>query len=94
MGTLNMRKAYGEDTLEENLRFVADALGGKGTSREAIRKYFLNDFYKDHYIETPLADGKIRYKVEGVRHWEASEGTDLKAVLDKFVSVGIATNIS
>ncbi len=58
------------------------------------RKVSHDDFYKDHYIETPLADGKIRYKVEGVRHWEASEGTDLKAVLDKFVSVGIATNIS
>lgn len=40
---------YGEDTLEDNLDFIADALGGKGsTSREIIRKYFLNDFFKDH----------------------------------------------
>lgn len=40
---------YGEDTLEENLDFIADALGGKGSSsREIIRKYFLNDFFKDH----------------------------------------------
>lgn len=39
---------YGEDTLEENLRFIADALEGKGTPREVIRSYFLNDFYKDH----------------------------------------------
>lgn len=40
---------YGEETLEENLDFIADALGGKGTtSREIIRNYFLNDFFKDH----------------------------------------------
>ena len=43
-----IKAAYGEDTLEENLRFIADALGGKGTSREVIRNYFINDFYKDH----------------------------------------------
>lgn len=40
--------AYGKETLEENLQFIADALGGKGTSREIIRKYFLKDFFKDH----------------------------------------------
>lgn len=43
-----VRKVYGEETLEQNLRFVADALGGKGTSREVIRNYFLNDFFADH----------------------------------------------
>ncbi len=43
-----VRKVYGEETLEENLRFIADALGGSGTAREVIRKYFLNDFFKDH----------------------------------------------
>ena len=43
-----VRKVYGEETLEENLHFVADALGGKGTSREVIRNYFLNDFFSDH----------------------------------------------
>ena len=41
-------KAYGLDTLEKNLRFIADALGGGGTAREIIRNYFLNDFYFDH----------------------------------------------
>ena len=36
---------YGEDTLEENLEFIADALGSKGSSsREKIREYFLCDF--------------------------------------------------
>ena len=43
-----VRKVYGDDTLEENLKFIADALGGKGTPREVIRSYFLNDFYADH----------------------------------------------
>lgn len=48
---------YGNDTLEENLKFIADALGGKGTPREVIRSYFLNDFYADHcktYQKRPI----------------------------------------
>ena len=43
-----VRKVYGDETLEQNLRFIADALGGKGTSREVIRNYFINDFFTDH----------------------------------------------
>ena len=43
-----VRVVYGEDTLEENLKFIADALGGKGTPREVIRSYFINDFFADH----------------------------------------------
>lgn len=43
-----VRCVYGEDTLEENLRFIADTLGGKGNPREVLRNYFLNDFFKDH----------------------------------------------
>lgn len=44
-----LKKVYGEDTLEENLDFIANALGNKGkTSREVIRNYFLTDFIKDH----------------------------------------------
>ncbi|WP_270447893.1 BREX-1 system adenine-specific DNA-methyltransferase PglX [Lactobacillus delbrueckii] len=40
---------YGTDTLEENLKFIADALANKGsTPREVIRNYFLSDFFKDH----------------------------------------------
>ena len=52
-----VRVVYGEDTLEENLKFVADALGGKGTPREVIRSYFLSEFYKDHcktYQKRPI----------------------------------------
>ena len=43
-----IKVTYGEDTLEENLKFISDALGGKGSPREVIRNYFLNDFFKDH----------------------------------------------
>jgi len=53
----SIKKIYGEDTLEENLSFIADALGGKGTSREVLRNYLLNDFYKDHlkiYQKRPI----------------------------------------
>lgn len=53
-----LKKVYGEDTLEENLDFVANALGNKGkTSREVIRNYFLTDFIKDHiktYQKRPI----------------------------------------
>ena len=44
-----LKKVYGEDTLEQNLDFIAQALGNKGnSSREIIRNYFVNDFFKDH----------------------------------------------
>ena len=44
-----LKAAYGADTLEANLDYIAKALGNKGsTSREIIRNYFLNDFFKDH----------------------------------------------
>ena len=44
-----LKVVYGEETLEVNLDFIAEALGNKGnTSREVIRNYFLNDFFKDH----------------------------------------------
>lgn len=53
-----VRVVYGKDTLEENLKFIADALGNKGnTSREIIRNYFLNDFINDHnktYQKRPI----------------------------------------
>lgn len=48
---------YGEDTLQENLKFVADALGGKGQPKDVIRNYFLNGFYGDHcklYQKRPI----------------------------------------
>ena len=53
-----------------------------------------DEFYKDRYIETEVSEGKISYMVEGIRNYDAEDGTDLRAILDNFVSVGIATNIS
>lgn len=49
--------AYGEETFEANLQFIAEALGGNGSAREVIRAYFLNGFYKDHcktYQKRPI----------------------------------------
>lgn len=48
---------YGSETLDENLKFIADALGGKGQPKEVIRNYFMNDFYVDHckmYQKRPI----------------------------------------
>lgn len=49
--------AYGNDTLDINLKFIAEALGGKGQPKEVIRSYFLNNFYADHckiYQKRPI----------------------------------------
>ena len=53
-----------------------------------------DEFYKDQYRETHHADGRVSYMVDGQRNWVASEGTDLRAILDGYVSVGIVTNVS
>lgn len=53
-----IRVVYGEDTLEENIEYIANVIGNKGnTSREIIRNYFVKDFYKDHvktYKKRPI----------------------------------------
>lgn len=53
-----LKKVFGTEQYEENLKFVADALGNKGSSsREVIRNYFLTDFIKDHiktYKKRPI----------------------------------------
>lgn len=52
-----VRVAYGPETLEENLSYIADALGGKGSAREVIRSYFLKEFFRDHcqtYKKRPI----------------------------------------
>ena len=40
-----VKTVYGAEKLDENLKFIADALGGKGQPKDVIRNYFLNDFY-------------------------------------------------
>lgn len=53
-----LKVVYGAETLEENLHFIADALGTSGdTARQKIRNYFLKDFFKDHckiYQKRPI----------------------------------------
>lgn len=52
-----MKTVYGADTLDENLKFIADALGGKGQPKDVIRNYFLSNFYSDHckiYQKRPI----------------------------------------
>lgn len=39
---------YGKQSLNDNLRFIADTIGGKGQPKEIIRKYFMDEFYADH----------------------------------------------
>lgn len=53
-----LKLVYGEDTLKDNLKYIANALGNKGkTGREIIREYFVSDFIKDHikmYQKRPI----------------------------------------
>ena len=54
---LFVKTVYGSEHLEDNLEYIANTLGGSGNSRERIRNYFLNDFYKDHlktYQKKPI----------------------------------------
>lgn len=50
---------YGKETLSENLNYIAETLGKKEmeSDEDTIRRYFLNDFYKDHvktYQKRPI----------------------------------------
>ena len=52
-----VEKVYGSDTLEENLRFIADALECSGDSRTAIHNYLKRSFFDDHtkvYKKRPI----------------------------------------
>ncbi len=52
-----VKTVYGAETLDENLKFISDALGGKGQPKDVIRNYFLSDFYSDHckiYQKRPI----------------------------------------
>ena len=53
-----VKTCFGEETLEENLDFIADALAkNKKSSRERIRDYLLKNFFNDHkktYKKCPI----------------------------------------
>ncbi|MBQ9168210.1 MAG: 5'/3'-nucleotidase SurE [Oscillospiraceae bacterium] len=58
------------------------------------RKVSRGSFFHDHYIElAKLPDGGVRLMVEGVLNKEAEEGTDFRAVVDNYISVGIVDNV-
>lgn len=74
-----VKVVYGETTLEENLAFIAQALGSKGTAREVIRNYFLNGFYADHckmYQKRP-----IYWQVESAGSSSGSKQNGFKALI-------------
>ncbi|WP_027204782.1 BREX-1 system adenine-specific DNA-methyltransferase PglX [Butyrivibrio fibrisolvens] len=52
-----VKAAFGEELLEENLTFIADAIGNTGNVRNTIRNYFITEFYADHlkrYQKRPI----------------------------------------
>ncbi|MEH7502941.1 BREX-1 system adenine-specific DNA-methyltransferase PglX [Neobacillus drentensis] len=64
-----IRVTFGEESLNQNLDYVADEIGRKKgeTAKETLRRYFLNDFYKDHlqtYKKRPIywlfTSGKLK----------------------------------
>ncbi|KQY85279.1 restriction endonuclease [Paenibacillus sp. Root52] len=44
------RMTFGEETLKENLDYISDAIGRRNaeTTIDTVRRYFMNDFFKDH----------------------------------------------
>jgi 5'-nucleotidase len=57
------------------------------------RTVSIDNFYVDDYDEKVLEDGTREYKMVVGRNWEASEGTDLKAIMENYVSVGVVKNL-
>lgn len=54
-----LKVTFGEEKLEENLDYIAESIGKRKseTSIQALRRYFLKDFYKDHvqtYKQRPI----------------------------------------
>ena len=53
-----VKTVYGEETLEENLKFISQALSNKNDApKDIIREYFLKNFYEDHlkrYKKRPI----------------------------------------
>ena len=54
-----IKTVYGDNTFNDNMDFIAETLGKKGTetSEETIRRYFVNDFFNDHvkmYQKRPI----------------------------------------
>ncbi|RKM58747.1 5'/3'-nucleotidase SurE [Butyrivibrio sp. CB08] len=51
-------------------------------------------FYEDRYSEEVVSEGRKSYMVDGIRKWEAAAGTDLWAMINNYVSIGVVNNLS
>ena len=58
------------------------------------RKVSRGMFYRDHYnVQAQLPNGGLRLMVEGDYNEDAEPDTDFRAVVENFISIGIAANI-
>ena len=57
------------------------------------RRVAKDAFYIDRYAEEPLPDGGIRLRVDGEYHEVAEEGTDFRASVDNYISIGVVKNV-
>ena len=86
-----------EMPLDKNRIWNVNFPGGKLADCKGVlrdRVVSMDVFYDDRYTETKVSEDRSTFMIDGRRNWKASEGTDLRAILDGYVSVGIATNIS
>lgn len=57
------------------------------------RKVARNAFYNDEYVEEDVSDGGKSLRVKGHYHENAAEGTDFRAIVDGYISVGKVNNL-
>ena len=51
-----------------------------------------HQFYLDNYVKTDKENGDFVLEVRGIPVTEAEEGTDIRAVLDRYISIGVVRN--
>ena len=76
-----------------NVNFPGCALSEcQGILRDA--RVSKDGFYEDRYDVQDVSEGRKSYMVDGIRRWEAGEGTDLYAMINNYVSIGVVNNLS
>lgn len=45
-----LKTVFGAKYLEDNLNFIASVLGNTGSSRDSLRAYYIDQFFKDHCV--------------------------------------------
>ena len=57
-------------------------------------RVYKENFYKDEYVPEKISeDGTVTYKTIFARDWKGTEGTDIDAVINNYIAVGIVTNL-